>query len=234
MFGEIMRVLIVDNNLKTLDFLSNILGKEGFTVTSSDTGHGGLAQFRAEPPDFICLDIMMPDISGYDVCKEIRKTNEEIPIIFISAKNNISDKIVGLEVGADDYITKPFDIGEVIARIRAVARRSLINKKSIEEINEYFQMGDLFIYPKKLKAQREGMDIDLSLREINILTILHQNKNNVVNKDALLDFCWGMHIMPESRTVAWHISQLRKRVEIDTKNPSLIKTVHGVGYKYEE
>lgn len=229
-----MRVLIVDNNLKTLDFLGNILGKEGFTVTSSDTGHGGLDQFRAEAPDFICLDIMMPDISGYDVCKEIRKTNEEIPIIFISAKKNISDKIVGLEVGADDYITKPFDISEVIARIRAVARRSLINKKSTEEINEYFQMEDLFIYPKKLKAQRDSMDIDLSLREINILTILHQNKNNVVNKDALLDFCWGMHIMPESRTVAWHISQLRKRVEIDPKNPSLIKTVHGVGYKYEE
>ena len=229
-----MRVLIVDNNLKTLGFLGNILGKEGFTVTSSDTGHGGLAQFRAAVPDFICLDIMMPDMSGYDVCKEIRKTNEEIPIIFISAKKNISDKIVGLEVGADDYITKPFDISEVVARIRAVARRSLVSKKSAEEINECFQMGDLFIYPKKLKAKRDGIDIDLSLREINILTILHQNKNNVVNKDALLDFCWGMHIMPESRTVAWHISQLRKRVEIYPKNPSLIKTVHGVGYKYEE
>lgn len=229
-----MRVLIVDNNLKTLDFLGNILGKEGFTVTSSDTGHGGLAQFRAAAPDFICLDIMMPDMSGYDVCKEIRKTNEEIPIIFISAKKNISDKIVGLEVGADDYITKPFDISEVVARIRAVARRSLVSKKSAEEINECFQMGDLFIYPKKLKAKRDGIDIDLSLREINILTILHQNKNNVVNKDALLDFCWGMHIMPESRTVAWHISQLRKRVEMYPKNPSLIKTVHGVGYKYEE
>lgn len=229
-----MRVLIADNHPKTLDFLKNIFVKEGFDVVTADGGLSALKAFRAQKLDFICLDIMMPDLSGYDVCKEIRKTDEDIPVIFISSKNNVTDKVVGLELGADDYITKPFNVSEVIARIRAIARRCFKKTTSSAEVNEFFSMGNLQIYPKQLKAQRDEKTIELSIREIKILKILYENKNDVVSRDALLDFCWGMHIMPESRTVAWHISQLRKRVELDPRMPTLIKTVHGVGYKYED
>jgi len=229
-----MRVLVADNNAKTLEFLSTIFSKEGFEVVTAGGGHEAVSSFYMHKPDFVCLDIVMPDLSGYDVCKEIRKTDDTIPVIFISSKNKTSDKIAGLELGADDYITKPFDISEVRARIRAVARRCFRQSTPVEEISQSFTMGDVEIYPKKLKAKRENEEFDLSLREINILKILYDNKGDVVSRDALLDFCWGMHIMPESRTVAWHISQLRKRIEQDPKEPMIIKTVHGVGYKYEE
>jgi len=229
-----MRVLVADNNAKTLEFLNTIFSKEGFEVVTAGGGHEAVSLFYMHKPDFVCLDIVMPDLTGYDVCKEIRRTDETIPVIFISAKNKVSDKIAGLELGADDYITKPFDISEVIARIRAVARRCFRQNTSVDEISQSYSMGEVEIFPKKLKAQRGDQKIDLSLRELNILKILYDNKNNVVSRDALLDFCWGMHIMPESRTVAWHISQLRKRIERDSKDPEIIKTVHGVGYKYEE
>tara|TARA_B100001989_G_C24548633_1_gene472670 strand:- start:3461 stop:4150 length:690 start_codon:yes stop_codon:yes gene_type:complete len=229
-----MKVLIVENNANTLKYLSDILEKEGFEVIALDNGQQALATYKEQKPDFICLDIMMPDITGYDICREIRKIDEEIPVIFISAKTEPTDKIIGLELGADDYIAKPFDIREVIARIRAVVRRCYKNTKTKEELNEHFGMGSLEVYPKKLKAIRDDKIIDLSLREVKILSILYNNKNDIVTKDDLLDYCWGEHITPESRTVAWHISQLRKRIEIDPKQPTIVVTVHGVGYKYEE
>ncbi len=229
-----MRVLIAENNPNTMDFLNNIFSREGFDVLLAENGTKALEMFKTETPDFVCLDIMMPDMSGYDVCKEIRKNDENIPVVFISAKNKVSDKVVGLELGADDFITKPFDVSEVIARIRAIARRCMKKNLNGSGIEEFFTMGNLTIYPKQLKAKRGEESIDLSLREIKILKLLHDHKNEIVSRDKLLDFCWGMHIMPESRTVAWHISQLRKRIEPDPKQPALIKTVHGVGYKYEE
>lgn len=229
-----MKVLIVENNTKTLEYLSDIIEKEGFEAIGLDDGKKALAAYKQQKPDFVCLDIMMPDITGYDICREIRKTDEEIPVIFISAKTDITDKIIGLELGADDYISKPFDIREVIARIRAIAKRCYKNKSTHEELNTSFTMDDLEVYPKKLKAVRAGKTITLSLREVNILTILYKNKNEIVSKDDMLDYCWGSHITPESRTVAWHISQLRKRVEINPQEPCIIKTVHSVGYKYEE
>ncbi|MEC7028612.1 MAG: response regulator transcription factor [Pseudomonadota bacterium] len=228
-----MKVLTADNNPETLDFLGEILRKEGFTILTAESGSEALAVYEKESPDFICLDIMMPDQNGYDVCREIRRSNTEIPIIFISSKSEPVDKILGLELGADDYITKPFDIGEVMARIRAVARRCISRKKP-ETVNESFKMGPIEVFPNQLRAYKGEQVIDLSLREVKILTILYDKKNNVVTRDDLLDYCWGAHIMAESRTVDWHISQLRKSIEDDPKNPLLIKTVHGVGYKYEE
>lgn len=229
-----MKVLIVENNTETLAYLSDILEKEGFEVLALDDGKQALSVYQKQKPDFICLDIMMPDITGYDICREIRKTDEETPVIFISAKTDITDTLIGLEMGADDYIAKPFDIREVIARIRTVARRCYKNKNSKEALNEHFCMGNLEVYPRKLKATREREKIELSLRDVKILSLLYSNKNEIVSRDKMLDYCWGEHITPESRTVAWHISQLRKRVEPDPKRPVLITTVHGVGYVYEE
>ncbi len=229
-----MKVLIAENNKTTLDFISDLFQKEGFEVILAQNGGEAIKEYHNSAPDFVCLDILMPDISGYDVCREIRKNDDQIPIIFISTKNNPFDKAIGLELGADDYIEKPFNAVELLARVRAVARRCFKKNKTNQELNESFSMGDIEIFPQKLKAKRGDVDIDLSLRDINILKILYENKNNVVSKDVLLDLCWGAHIMPESRTVAWHISQLRKRIEKKPSNPKIIKTVHGLGYRYDE
>ena len=232
-----MKVLIVDNNAVTLDFFDNLLSKEGFEVIKSQSGEDAINLYKKEDPDFICLDIMMPDMSGFDVCREIRKNDEDTPIVFISSKDQVIDKVTGLEIGADDYITKPFDTHEVNARIRAVARRSLKNKndqKSKKQISEPFMIGDLEIIPSKLAAMRGSEAIDINLRDIKILKLLADHENDVVQRDILLDYCWGAHIMPESRTVDWHISKLRQKIEIDPKNPVIVTTVHGVGFRYAQ
>ena len=175
----------------------------------------------------------MDGLSGYDVCREIRKIDSEIPILFISTKAEVIDKVTGLELGGDDYIIKPFNNHEVIARIRAIARR-YYKQKEPEKILESFPMGNLVVFPKKLMATKDGTNIDLSLRDVSVLHLLHKRKGEVVDRDTILDHCWGEHIMPESRTLDWHISQLRKKIEIDPKNPKIIKTAHGVGYRYDE
>jgi DNA-binding response OmpR family regulator len=176
---------------------------------------------------------MMPDISGYDVCQQIRKEDSTIPIIFISAKSEEIDKVLGLEMGADDFIVKPFGLHEVVARIRAVTRRYMLHTLP-EKQDEFFEMSDLKIYPTQLRAFREDVgDIDLSLRDVNILKLFYAHPNEVIDRNKLLDECWGRHIMPESRTVDQHISQLRKRIELDPQNPKILITVHGAGYKYE-
>lgn len=233
-----MKFLIADNNLVMLNFLNDLLHKEGFEVIKADSGKAAIEQYNKHKPDFICLDVMMPDLSGFDVCKEIRLYDEETPVIFITSKDQVDDKISGLEIGADDYIIKPFDTKEVVARIRAIIRRSVVQRDkgsaAKEKKMQSFKMAELEVTPAKLCAARDEDMIDLSLRDVKILQLLHDNKNTVVHRDVLIDFCWGAHIMPESRTVDWHMSQLRKKIEIDPKDPVIIKTVHGVGYRYEE
>ncbi len=233
-----MKFLIADNNEVMLTFLNDLLQKEGFEVIKANSGQAAIEQYKEHKPDFVCLDIMMPDLSGFEVCKEIRLYDETTPIIFITSKDQIDDKISGLEIGADDYIIKPFDTKEVVARIRAIIRRLAIQNQASattpKGVLKTFQIAELEITPSKLCAVREDEVIDLSLRDIKILQLLFDNKNEVVHRDTLIDYCWGAHIMPESRTVDWHMSQLRKKIEVDPKAPNIIKTVHGVGYRYEE
>lgn len=229
-----MKVLVAENEPQTLNLLSEILSKEGFETLQAQDGEQAMELYASSNPDFMCLDIMMPGISGIDVCKQIRKTDEDIPIIFISGKGETIDKILGLEMGGDDYIIKPFDIQEVITRIRTVAKRCLKKSPATPDVLESFTLADVEVTPNSLKAERDGNIIDLSLRDVKILKLLHDYKNKIVDRDTLLDVAWGAHIMPESRTVDWHISQLRKKIEPDPKEPTIIQTVHGVGYKYEE
>ena len=229
-----MKVLIVENNHELLQQLYEILDKEGYHPIKAEDGTQALEIYRRELPDFICLDILMPGMSGYDVCKEIRRTDTKTPIIFISSKSQTIDKVLGLEVGADDYIVKPFDVIEVIARIRAVARRCLSSKQKVDHDGDQpFMIGTIQIIPNELRAKKGDRTIDLSLRDIKILRLFFDNKGKLIDRNTLLDHCWGIHIMPESRTVDWHISQLRKKIEDDPAQPILIKTLHGAGYKYE-
>lgn len=229
-----MKVLIAENEQRTLQFLSDILEKEGFDVKAVDNGYDAYQEYSFSAPEFVILDIEMPNMNGLEVCEKIRKEDKSTPVIFISARDRSPDKIKGLDAGADDYITKPFDIKEVVARIRAITRRCIENKKQ-EFSSKDFSMNHLKVMPQKLLAEANGGDlIELSLRDLKILSLLHDNKNKIVSRDTLLDHCWGRHITPESRTVDWHISQLRKKIEIDPKSPMIIQTVHGVGYKFEE
>jgi len=175
---------------------------------------------------------MMPGKDGYEVCRAIRKRNETVPIIFISAKSEEIDRVLGLELGADDFIMKPFGVREVVARIRAVTRRCMARGPA-NGSQSPFLFGDVTVYPAELRARRGGEAIDLSLRDIAILRLLQEHKGEVVSRDAFFDACWGLDFVPNSRTLDQHISQLRKRLEADPKHPRLIRTVHGAGYRYE-
>lgn len=229
-----MKILIVEDDINILNALREILENEGFKIISAKNGSVALDLFRTENPDFICLDIMMPKVNGYDVCRAIKNESSNTPIIFLSAKTEEIDRVVGLELGADDYIVKPFGAREVVARIRAVARRYMVTQSSGSE-RESFDMADLIVYPMKLMAQREGAaPIELSLREVEILKLFYEMQGQVIDRDVLLDRCWGEHIMPNSRTVDQHIANLRKRIEVDPKAPKIILTVHGAGYRFTQ
>lgn len=228
-----MKILVAEDDENILNGLCEIFENEGYQTFRAANGADAFKLYRSEKPDFLCLDVMMPQASGYDVCREVRKTDSSTPIIFITAKSEEIDKVLGLELGADDYIVKPFGVHEVVARIRAVTRRYIQGQKN-RNSGESFTMGDLEVFPAQLKARRKDNEIDLSLREVKIIRLFFDNRNKVIDRNMLLDTCWGTHIMPESRTVDQHIANLRKKIEIDGKNPMIIKTVHGAGYKYEE
>ena len=228
-----MKVLIAEDDPHTRAGLEEILEAEGYEVYTAKDGKDALQLFRKESPDFVCLDIMMPGTSGYDVCREIRRADSNVPVIFISAKSEEIDTVIGLELGADDFIVKPFGVKEVVARIRAVTRRRFATAKAAAEPSS-FKLGDLDVFPAELRARRGGTAIELSLRDIKILSLLHENRGAVISRDTFFNRCWGLDHMPNSRTLDQHIAQLRKRIEVDAKNPAIVRTVHGVGYRYDE
>jgi len=228
-----MNILIAEDDLHIREGLTELLETEGYHVTAAADGRQALSQFNTQTPDLVLLDIMMPNVSGYDVCREIRKTNEHVPVIFISAKSEEIDRVVGLELGADDYIMKPFGVREVLARIRAVTRRSQLSNQATTPENRNFNMNGLEISPNELRARRGETTIDLSPRDLAILKALYDNSGNVLDRDTLFNHGWGRDYLPSSRTLDQHIAALRKRIETDQKNPTIIKTVHGVGYRYD-
>lgn len=227
-----MRVLVAEDEDNIRDGLIEVLEREGYAAIGARDGCEALDLYEREHPDFLCLDIMMPKMNGYDVCREIRKRNAAVPIVFISAKSEEVDRVLGLELGADDFIMKPFGVREVIARIRAVTRRVYAHRAQ-EARPGSFQMRDLEIVPAELRARRDDTVIDLSLREVRILEFFHQNPGRVLERNEIFDACWGRQYFPNSRTLDQHIVQLRKRIERDHKTPEIIQTVHGAGYRYE-
>ncbi|MCK5850512.1 MAG: response regulator transcription factor, partial [Kiritimatiellae bacterium] len=215
-----MRILIAEDDQNTREGLEEILTSEGYTVIAAVDGKQALDLFTKETPDMVCLDVMMPELSGYDVCKEIRRFNAEVPVIFLTAKSEEIDKVLGLELGADDYIAKPFGVREVLARIRAVARRTIARSPG-KDIQEAFKMDDLEIIPSELRAHRGKKSIDLGPRDIKILALFHKNRGKVLDRDTIFNECWGMDHMPNSRSLDQHISQLRKKIEQDPKKPKI-------------
>jgi len=227
-----MKVLLAEDDHLTRQGLAEILRAEGYEVVEAVEGRSALELFRSASPDFVCLDIMMPEINGYDVCRRMRDIRADVPIVFITAKSDEIDKVLGLELGADDFIVKPFGVKEVVARIRAVTRRCHL-AHSEGPAPRSFVMGDLEVFPAELRAHRGDQVIELSLRDVRIVELLYQHRGEVLDRNSIFNHCWGLDYLPNSRTLDQHISQLRKRIEIDPKNPQLIRTVHGAGYRFD-
>lgn len=227
-----MTILIAEDDALTRRGLVEIFTNEGWKVVAAADGDEALNAFHQAKPDAVCLDIMMPKRSGYDVCREIRRHDPHIPLLFLSAKSEEIDTVLGLELGADDFIIKPFGVSALLARVRAVTRRCLARQSSTTQSAE-FLMGDLRVVPGDLRAWRGEQSMDLSLRDVKILQMLFKHRGRPVTRDQIFDECWGLDYFPNSRTLDQHISQLRKRIELDSSNPCLIRTVHGFGYRYE-
>lgn len=230
-----MKILIAEDDAHTREALVEILAAEGFEPVAAPDGREALRMFEDEHPELLCLDVMMPGVSGYDVCRQVRQVDPDIGIVFITAKSGEVDTVLGLELGADDFISKPFGRREVVARIRAVGRRLLGPRQARrDEVPDSFTMSDLKVVPEELRAYRGETVIDLGPRDVKILHLLWRQRGRVVSRDRFFDECWGFQYLPNSRTLDQHISQLRKRVERDPGEPCIIVTVHGVGYRYQE
>lgn len=221
-----MTILIAEDDPLTLDALATCIESEGFKTLRAFDGREAVKLWRDGKPDLLCLDIMMPHVDGYEVCRRVRAGDRNIPILFLSAKNQEVDVVVGLDLGADDFIRKPFTRREVMARIRAALRRN-----APRDAGDSFTLHDLTVRPGSLLAEREGKSIDLTPREVSILRLLHDYKGEAVTRDALLDTCWGLDYFPDSRTLDQHILLLRKKIEKDPANPAIIQTVRSIGYR---
>ena len=227
-----MKVLIAEDDANLRAGLADILKGEGYEVIEASDGTEALERCERERPDFVCLDIMMPGRSGYDVCRELRRKRSAVPIVFISAKSEEIDKVVALELGGDDFIVKPFGVKEVVARIRAVTRRTYAALGG-ELRPKAFRIADLDVHEAELRARRGQEWIELSLREVRLLRIFADHPGEVLSRDAIFDACWGDKFFPASRTLDQHIANLRKKIERNPKSPAIIRTVHGAGYRYE-
>lgn len=225
------KILIAEDDDHTRDALREVLTMEGYEVIPASDGLQAVDFFRVENPDFVCLDVMMPGLNGYEVCKQIRRQDEKVPILFLTAKAEEIDTVLGLELGADDYMTKPFGVKEIIARIRAILRRTA--SRGGGKSDDDFTMDDLRIVPSELRAYRDKIEIPLSPRDVKVLRLLSERRGKVIDRNTLADEVWGVDYFPESRALDQHISQLRKRIELDPSQPRIIRTVHGAGYRFE-
>ncbi len=229
-----VRVLVAEDDANLRQGLIDLLEAEGYTVYSAEDGRQALACFGDESPDLVLLDVMMPEMSGYDVCREIRKNDSRTPIIMLTAKSEEIDKVVGLELGADDYVTKPFGLHELRARIAAVLRRSQGGQQaSAKSLPEQFQIGQALIDRKAYQVTRDDQSQNLTSREVKLLEIFYHQPNQVLSRNDLLNAAWGIDYFGTTRTLDQHIAQLRKKIEPNPASPQFLLTVHGVGYKYQ-
>lgn len=225
------KILIVEDDISILTGLVDLLGSEGYPVVSATNGSKALTLYKQENPNLILLDIMIPEKSGYEVCKEIRKKNPHVPIIMLTAKGQEVDKVVGLEIGADDYIVKPFAVNELLARIRAVLRRT--NSDPVPQKNhDPIIFGDVEINPKTLSGKKKNKAFSVTQREVHLLQIFTAHDGEVIDRIALLDQVWGIKYEGTTRTLDQHIAKLRQKIETDPADPKYILTVHGSGYRF--
>ncbi|MDD5439302.1 MAG: response regulator transcription factor [Candidatus Omnitrophica bacterium] len=226
------KVLVIEDEKNILKGLMDNLKAEGFDVIGESIGKNGLATALGENVDLILLDLMLPDMSGLDICREIKKKKISVPIIMLTAKSKESDKILGLELGADDYITKPFSVNEVIARIRAVLRRVAVHDKAKKEKLENYEFDDIKVDFVKYEAWRGKKLLKLSKREFEVLEYFIKRKGEVVTRNDLLDVVWGYETFPTTRTVDNFVARIRKQIEKKPADPQYLLSIRGAGYKF--
>lgn len=229
------RILVAEDDGNIRNGLVDTLESEGYEVVAAEDGDEALATFANRAFDLVVLDIMMPKTSGYDVCRAIRAGNEDVPIIMLTAKGEEVDKVVGLQLGADDYVTKPFGLHELLARIAAVLRRSHRNEERARRkkgSTRKFRFGHAEVDPVQYKLRVGKKTVDLSPRELQLLQYFHARPDEVLSRDDLLNAVWGINYYGTTRTLDQHIAKLRKKVEPRGRKAEVIQTVHGVGYRY--
>jgi two-component system alkaline phosphatase synthesis response regulator PhoP len=223
------KILIIEDEQDLIKGLKLNLSDEGFDVDWADNGTEGLRKAVEEAPDLIILDIMLPEMDGLEVCRNLRRKNIDTPVIMLTAKGGEIDKVVGLELGADDYMTKPFSIRELLARIKARLRHSEKEGKPVPEI---YSIDDIEIDFARFKVRRKGKEQDLTSLETDILKYFVIHRGEVVSRDDLLEKIWGYESFPTTRTIDNHILKLRKKIEEDPSHPRYILSVYGEGYRF--
>ncbi|MGX1263459.1 two-component system alkaline phosphatase synthesis response regulator PhoP [Rossellomorea marisflavi] len=230
-------ILVVDDEQSIATLLKYNLEQSGYAVMTAHDGEEGLNKAVSESPDLIILDLMLPSMDGIEVCKELRQRKISTPILMLTAKDDEFDKVLGLELGADDYMTKPFSPREVVARVKAILRRSQASA-SVKEQSEgqdvdYKEVGELKVYPEQYEAYFQGELLELTPKEFELLLYLTDNRGRVLTRDQLLSAVWNYDFAGDTRIVDVHISHLREKIETNTKKPIYIKTIRGLGYKLE-
>ncbi|KKK38331.1 chemotaxis protein CheY [Mesobacillus campisalis] len=231
------KLLVVDDEQSILTLLQYNLEQAGYQVLTAMDGEEGKNLALTENPDLIILDLMLPKLDGLDVCKHLRQQRVQTPILMLTAKDDEFDKVLGLELGADDYMTKPFSPREVVARVKAILRRVQIQPGPTaeeEESSGQIRIGDLRIIPDSYEAFFMEKLLEITPKEFELLVYLAQNKGRVLTRDQLLSAVWNYDFAGDSRIVDVHISHLRDKIEHNTKKPVYIKTIRGLGYKLEE
>jgi DNA-binding response OmpR family regulator len=225
------KILVVEDDPSILTGVVDLLESEGYTVHCASDGNEGFSTYEKVHPDLILLDVMMPGKSGYDVCRQIRSKDTRTPLLMLTAKGQEIDKVIGLELGADDYIVKPFGIHELLARIRAALRRAKLPGMD-DQCPPVISFGTIRIDPSRMQGTNNGLMFELSARELHLLQLFCQHDGQVLDRDTILDKIWGMRYEGTTRTLDQHIAKLRQKIEADPANPVHIKTVHGMGYRF--
>jgi two-component system alkaline phosphatase synthesis response regulator PhoP len=224
----VKRILLVEDEPGLVITLRDRLSREGYGVEIANDGESGLARAAGEAFDLVLLDVMLPRLGGFDVLKELRKRNIETPVIMLTARGQIVDKVVGLKLGADDYVTKPFEMIELLARIEAKLRRA----PSTPHPTEGYQFGGIRIDFRRAEVLKDGLPLELSAREFQLLKYFIEHRGATLTRDELLNEVWGYNAMPSTRTVDVHVAWLRQKIEPNPKHPQFVLTVHGMGYKF--
>jgi DNA-binding response OmpR family regulator len=222
------RVLVIEDEAAILQGLRDNLEFEGYEVFTALDGIAGLEQIRKHDPHLIVLDLMLPRLSGYELCRKLRAEGVNTPILMLTARGEESDRVLGLDLGADDYVTKPFSVRELMARVRALLRRTAIGSGLPNEL----EFDDVRVDFARYEATRAGRKVELTRKEFGLLRLLAAKEGAVVTRDELLEKVWGYDAMPTTRTVDNHLAALRAKLERDAAEPQHLITVHGVGYKF--
>jgi DNA-binding response OmpR family regulator len=228
-----LTLLVAEDDVLLLKGLLELLTRAGFECIGVADGERALEVFREKKPALCLFDVLMPGIDGLSLCREIRSLDAHIPILLLSARDAEIDRVLGLEIGADDYIVKPFSPRELVARVNVALRRRGNDAAAPAEAHKLFVMGDLRVDVAALRAFRGPQSIDLTRREAILLQILFERKGKPVSRNDLLDLAWGQNFIPDSRALDQYISHLRRKIEQDPERPRIIKTVRGVGYRYD-